>query len=496
MSKEIRSQTPITTSQLSGIAEQELDPAEIDEFLRNVNLEKPKTSFKFFLNEIKEKGNYSDMGEEEREAEPKWNDLPYKEKKRYEELAAEDKKRYEENLSLARKYLQLVKPLKEGSTSYRIFLEEHIGRGIERDEEVAESKQKAREEWKQMSAEEKRAWDIKAEELQDFYDELRENQNYISPFALFYKDQATKAKEKGISMDMKKASALWKKATPRIKELYADYAQTNQNDRKHMRDLYIMVSGIRPKPALGPYRIFLMHLAKENRIPKGKDFQREASKLWENLPDDKKEKYFKLAQRDKASYILKKIEYDASLKKSMGSMRARTAYNFFTHSLEGRQMEYPKGKFFQYAISKWEKMDSVARSQYEKMAEEDRERIEKKKEEMKNRIYDMPKRGGRSSYNYYIADNIKKLKEEYPHKTSQEIFSMAADMWKHLSHKEKQKYEVFVQKELRDYEKNLESFEENGYYVRRKERRRRRTYSHKEDDSDTSKSTKRKKPTY
>ena len=90
-------------TQLTCLTQIEEKEQNFEDILLDINLKKPKTSFNYFILEIREKlnikGSITDMTTEFGE---KYKDLSISEKKKFEKLAEEDKERYKKHLSLVR----------------------------------------------------------------------------------------------------------------------------------------------------------------------------------------------------------------------------------------------------------------------------------------------------------------------------------------------------------------------------------------------------------
>ena len=81
------------------------------------------------------------------------------------------------------------------------------------------------------------------------------------------------------------------------------------------------------------------------------------------MKDEEKEKYLKLAKREKLAYEIKKREYKSKNKKT----RTPSAYNLYMSDLKGTAPEkYSEEGFFNYAYKKWKSLDASKKSKYEK----------------------------------------------------------------------------------------------------------------------------------
>jgi len=119
-----------------------------------------------------------------------------------------------------------------------------------------------------------------------------------------------------------------------------------------------------------------MEAAKDGKF-EGKNPFRDGKAMFDKLSKDEKERYKRIAHREKIAYLYKKMEYNAILKKE--HTHPKSAFNFFVMENKNKTKEYPKGGLFQYCYKKWHKMDASARSKYVEKAEKDKESSTKKK---------------------------------------------------------------------------------------------------------------------
>jgi hypothetical protein len=271
------------------------------------------------------------------------------------------------------------------------------------------------------------------------------------------------AKEKNESIDFKGVAAKWKKAKESVKDKYAQFAAEEKEEREKKRDLYEIAFGVKPRKPHGAYKFFLMDMAKQGKL--GSQPLAEGIKLWKKVSDDDKEKYERLACRDKLAYLVKKMEYETSIKKTSVS-KGMSPFNMFLSEMKGKfdTKDMGKGGFFDLAYKKWKKLDESTKKKYIKKSDEDKAEASKLQEESKARVHDYPKRPA-NTYNLYIRHNMADLKSKHPDLEQSEIFKLAGDQWNKMSEKNKEKYVKMFEKETQIYKQHIKDWKLNGYYT-------------------------------
>jgi hypothetical protein len=266
----------------------------------------------------------------------------------------------------------------------------------------------------------------------------------------------------------KEIAAKWAKAKESVKNKYADYAEEDKEERAKKRDLYEIAFNVKPRRPLGAFKFFLMEQAKLGKL-NGNPLV-EGHKQWKKLADSEKEKYERIAQRDKLAYLVKKMEYEAEMKKS-STYKAMSPFNVYCSEFKGKIVEgkfegkeIGKGGFFDFAYKKWQKLDDATKRKYVKKSDEDKVEAARMKEEFQARVYNMPKRPG-NFYTIFIQAAVPELKAKNPKKEQSEIFKMASEQWKTMSDKQKDKYSRMYEKVAESYKRDVKSFADKGYYT-------------------------------
>jgi hypothetical protein len=437
-------------------------PEDIDDILMEINLKKPKSAYNFYIQDCIAKDE-SSMIEAVKKYSGKFAKISNTERKKYEDMASKDKERYQTHMELVRKHL-ISKPLKQSATAYAIFLDEKLKKAIDNDEDTKEAKKDASAAWKAMSSEERKEYEDKKRDHMQHYKDLKQSVNASSAYNLFCKEQMEKAREKDSTMSLKECGEAWKKSKSNVKDKYTQFAEEQREERTKNRDLYELAYGVKPRRPLGAYKFFLMEAAKDGKL--GKNPIKEGAKLFKKLSESEKERYQKIAQKAKLIYIVKKLEYESTIKKS-NPARAPSARNLFYSDLKGKvnSKEFSKEGFFNYAHKKWSKLDEISRKKFVKMAEDAKKEFESEKEKLKSRVYDMPKRPG-NGYTLYLKEVLPDLQAAHPKKSSPELFKIVAEDWQNMSDKNKEKYANKHKKLMDAYYEGVKDFEETGFYTK------------------------------
>jgi hypothetical protein len=444
----------LSESQIRSI--KDIDEEKFEEIIMEIDIKKPITALAFYMKELRDRINCSlDVSAIMKDDSSKWTTLPEEEKKRYREMHEEDLKRYKTHLALVKKYI-LEKPLREGATSYKIFLDEFVKQAIENDEDPKEARKEGKLKWKTLSKEEKAIYEDKKENHKGLYDSMTRMKGPISGYSLFVKDQLMQSKEKGVNITLVEVSAKWKKLKQSIKEKYSLYADELREERERMRDLYEITLGIHPRRPLGAFNFFVMEQAKEGKLDGKKNSFKEASKLWAALNLEQKERYQKIAKRRQLAYIVKKQEF-----KKNNHVSFMTPVNLFINmNKKDWKGDIPNDRLFSVGNEKWKNLEADEKKKYIDLAKQKNEEIKSKLNANKHKI-EQPKRPI-PSYCRYLKEMceafLKKNKDSFNFiEFSREI----SIKWKALNEDEKKKYQEAYQKDLEDYRKKLNEYNEN-----------------------------------
>lgn len=432
----------------------EISDANFEDRILEINLKKPTRAYNFYLMEMKRKSKNVDnnITNISHEFSFKWSKLSDDQKKKYQDMEEEDKNRYQEHLSLVKKHI-LDKPLRESASAFTLFTDEYIKAAIEQEKDPKEARREAREKWKEMSDEQKVKYEEKKDKHTELYEALRSAKGRVSGYTLFVKDELMAARENNLRMTLIDCAEKWKKTKESIKEKYQQYADEVREERERMRDLYEITFGIKPKRPIGSYKFFMMEQAKEGKFD-GKNPFKEASKLWNKLSDEHKERYQKIAKKRQLAYIVKKSEYLSIQRKSAG--KASSAFNLFVADMKDKvEGELPKGGMFEYCYERWNKATDEQKKKYQKLADEQKTEFDKKKEVKEGESLKRPA----TPYATFYAEKYTEVKKKHPNLETSQIMKIVAENWRETDNKQKEKYLVEYQKKLKEYRDAMQEIE-------------------------------------
>ena len=442
---------------------QDYSDEEINEIIADITLKRARTDYSIFISEMikkeREKNNNIKLGDVTKKYSSQWNKMSDKDKQKYQEISEREREKFKKDVEKVKLYL-FKNFIKEGATSYRLFLEERLKEAFENDEDPKEAKKKASEEWKNISAEEKREWERKKKDNDSWWVKAKKSRD-VNGYAIFIQKKLAEAKEREKTLNFKDISKLWEKASDKEKRKYKKYADEMNEERKRMREIYEIVNGIKPKKPTGAYKIFLSEKAKEGKFD-GKNAFKEGKILWDKLSEEEKDVYLKKSHRIRICYKYKLLLYNKNKKKLLPT-RPKSAYNLFVSDMKGKKI--PKGvSFIDFVKDEWNNLDEKTIEKYQAKAEKLKIEFEKQKEKFENKIFDNPKRP-KNSYQIYVSHRMSELKEKNPEGKVQEMLSECAQEWNDMGDKEKKKYEKIYQKGKELYQEQLKEFEEKGYYT-------------------------------
>lgn len=182
---------------------------------------------------------------------------------------------------------------------------------------------------------------------------------------------------------------------------------------------------------------------------------KKARELFDEMKDDEKEHYLKLAKKEKLAYEIKKREYNSKHKK----IRTPSSYNLFMSELKGTAPEkYSEKGFFEYAYRKWKQLDSTKKNKYEIEAKKLKDEADKEYQEKKSLEKSAPKKA-LSAYNLFIRDRLPELKKKHPKMEQTEFFGIIAEEYAKLSSTEMTKLQKRANQEKQRYEKQKSEYD-------------------------------------
>ena len=136
---------------------------EIDEIMENITLKRPRNPYtQFCMDEVekfksKNKKDKINLREFSGECASKWKKLSDKEKAKYNDRFEQEKIKYRQDIEIVRHHLFMDynDVVHRAPTAYRIFLNERLREGFEKNMDPKEVQKKAAEKWRKMSLDEK-----------------------------------------------------------------------------------------------------------------------------------------------------------------------------------------------------------------------------------------------------------------------------------------------------------------------------------------------------
>jgi len=457
-----KSKSPKRSSQKS---ESVYNDDQMDEILENITLNRPRTGYAhFFMEEVekiksKNKGKKIELPVLAKELAQKWKSLPQSKKDSYDEKFKEERAKYKGEIDLVRHYLfkDYNDIVRRPPTAYRIYLNEKLCEGFEKNLDPKDVKSKASKDWKMMDEDKRREYTEKKQENDTWFKRAKQTRK-VTALSMFVQKtiEAAKAKNKEVPT-LKEIAPAWRKLSSAEKKKYEDYAEFENKDREKLREIYELVNGVKPKKPAGAFRVFLQENARKKTFHSLKD----GKELWDKLSEDEKEVYLKKAHRIKLAYKYKKMIYDKKIRKILPK-RPANAYAQFLKDKKGEKI--PKGeKAVVYWRDEFDNLKKDQKRKYEDKAAKDRERYQKKMGEFKNCIFDLPKRP-LNAFSLYVKDRMPDLKKERPDEQNPKLLRQIAKEWKAEDGVSQRKYEKKAEVDKMRFKKQLKDFENLGYY--------------------------------
>lgn len=435
---------------------------EVSEITREITLKKPLNAYQLFIREkhaeAKKKNEKVELTEISEEWAPKWNAMDKDDKAPYEADAKKEKEKYDADFLIVKSIL-VQDYDKDGATAYRLFANEKIRESVMKGEKKTEKQimKEAREAWDKMNAEQKRPWNIKKKENDEFWKTA--DQKGLTPFGLYCKRRLLEAEEKREAIDNETIAEDWKNLSDEEKNAVKDDMLKIKAERKRACELRDAVIGIKPTRPAGAFGIYCSEHKGES---KGIE---ELKNNFNGLSSDEKDGYEEKARKLQLEYKYKQKLYNDG-RKTREPSKARNAYSFFAQSLKGKIL--PKGyqNFGTYTGELWRDLSSEEKEKFEKMAEKDKERHDKAVKNAENRIYNKPKKA-RSAYNFFVEEKAKGMKLAEGEELGEKAKDWAPEYNK-LTKKERAVYEKKAKKDEEEAAEKLKMFNEKGYYIDKK----------------------------
>ena len=465
---------------------------QLDEALENITLKRPRNPYTYFCLEEVEKFKKNNKGKKivlknfSGDCAAKWKELGKKEKEKYLNKFEEDKMRYKKDVELVRHHLFMDynDVVHRPPTAYRLFLNERLREGFEKNEDPKVVQKQASEEWRKMSLDDKAEYLAKKKDNDTWFEKAKKTRK-VNPLTMFVQKAIEVAKKNNEELPkLAELAKAWKGLKASEKKKYEDYAKALNEERERVQNVYELVHGIKPKRPAGAFRVFLQEKAKAKELHS----IMEGKELWNKLSEDEKETYLKKAHTLRLAYKYKKMIYNKKIRKILPKKPA-TAFGHFLKEKKG--IKIPEGvKAVAYWYEIYEKLPKDKIKKYENKAAADRERYNKKMEEYKNYVFDMPKRP-LTAFSLFVKDRLPDLKKENDKTPMPKLIKIAAKEWQSEDGVSQAKYEKKAEYDKKRFKKQLKDFETLGYY--KANYRAERNTKAEESEDEEEKRTKKKK---
>lgn len=452
---------------------------EFEDALLEIDLKRPKKPYNFFIQDMFKKEGGRVDSKTMREFGKKFKSIPEKEKMRYIELADKDRDRYEEHLSLVHQNL-IKKPASERKSGYHYFVDENISKALEKGEDLSDTRVKVISKWNSLDDEQKEKYYKMSEQNREVYEKLRTFRNEkISAYLLFSRDKMASAREKGETLTISQCAGLWKKSKESVKEKYEEYAKELKEEIEKNRDMVELTFNMKPNRPLTALNFYTKDCYQQGDV-KGFSKSKHVAEKWEKLSEEEREKYIRMAKKERLIYIIKKRNYDAVIRRDIG--KAPSSINLFMQDHAGENMAV------QALYQLWKTADAPTKKKYQKMALEAKEEFQKKMENYKNRIYEKPKKT-LSANNFFVKHKYKDIKNQNPDLSYAEMSKVVSKAYEKLSSSEYKMYEEMANRDLQEKKEYMKQYEANGFYILKDHSKR--NYSKKEKEKENIKTKKK-----
>ena len=242
----------------------------------------------------------------------------------------------------------------------------------------------------------------------------------------------------------------WSVLPTSMKSKFKKYAESINEEREKLNDIYELINGMKPKLPKGPFKIFMQEKLKEKEI---NDFN-EGKKLWNELNDDEKEKYLKKAHRLKLAYQYKNMIYKKKIKKYMP--KKPSALSIYIKENHNK-------KSFKESYDEFNNLPDEKKNEYNEKYRLEKKLYNEKMKQFKNCVFDMPK-PPLNEYNLYKKERYSELKKK-KNLSQNKIKEIIEKEWEE-NEEIKLKYEKITEENRKRFKKELNEFHKLGYYTK------------------------------
>lgn len=248
-----KSQTKRSTSQGKTEPVTVLSSDDIDELISDITMKRPPSAYVLYImdcwqeenKKIKDKSEKKSMIEVGQMYHTNWPDKIEKKKMdHYKEEHQRLKEKYEHDIEVVKAIL-IDQFDNKGATAMRLFYNEREKQAIINNEPVDEALKQAREDWKQMSPEDKKFWKEKKQDNDRFWD-VSDKVGRINSYLLFCNEKRKEWKDTDKKATAKNIAEEWKEVPKKKKLQYEQEAEKFNEMRERYAEMLKIKNGIMP----------------------------------------------------------------------------------------------------------------------------------------------------------------------------------------------------------------------------------------------------------
>jgi hypothetical protein len=294
------------------------------------------------------------------------------------------------------------------------------------------------------------SWENIKEDTKTKYIEMAQTQNKLfsekpakklSSTMLFLKDRCVM----GDKNNLKNLMTKWKNLPESTKK---EYEEKSQKFRKELKENDGLT---KPKPPMSYLQHYVRFLSNNGEL-KGKNVFSYSKEMFDKLTDEAKTLFKKRAAIDKIQYEINKFIYQKEMLKISQRNRELNPFDFFIKSLKGSKLE-SGDTILKLAKRRWKVLSTEEKKKYIEESEKNKTCVEDKKH------FNRPRRPP-NVYSLFTKEKYK----DFPGLSHAEISRSVAKLWKEYPENDKKKFYQDAEEAKRLFTKQLEEFEEKGYF--------------------------------
>ena len=362
-----------------------------------------------------------------------WKGLTKIEKEPYIKLYEKEKNEYTKDLLLIRKYLflDINDRVNRPITSYQMFLEDRLIEGINKLEDPAKIRKKAKVDWSNMNKNDKEIFSSRREKAINWHQKAK-NLKKITGISLYIQKKFAEAKEKKEPYpNITSLSQKWKNLDSNLKIIFEKEANILALENERLLDIYYLCRGIKNKKPIGAFRLFMLDLAKNLKITD----KNLAKEKWNLISQDEKELYIKKNHRLSLAYKYKDLIYKKKIKKIKKPKKPGSLWTEYLKSQKGKKI--PEGEnALKYWSEKFKKISQDQKDFLQKKIEKQIDDYKKYEEEMKNKIFKYPQKPV-YAFGIFIKENINQIIAKINSREYNAIRDESVKIWSLMAEEEK-----------------------------------------------------------